>query len=179
MGSKSALDDIVLDTEFTAELEIQRENLSIDQYILNSPQSSITTVNIPELFESVSTSFSSPLFPSIFEFQSSPPFIPSLPHQPIITHQTPITPSSPLPTVSPFGTQTPLPSPAQLRAMANRYAPLVMPAPQGAMPPYYQSKIVLFDGTGSCTAQQHTRKMTDHFELHKIDIGDVQMRIFS
>jgi len=63
--------------------------------------------------------------------------------------------------------------------MANRYAPLVLPAPLGAMPQDYQSKIVLFDGTGSYTAQQHTRKMADHFELHEIDIGDVQMRIFS
>ena len=45
---ESALEDTVLDPEFTAELEVQRENLSIDQYLLNSPQSSLTTVKIPD-----------------------------------------------------------------------------------------------------------------------------------
>lgn len=62
--------------------------------------------------------------------------------------------------------------------MANRHTPLVMPASQGAMPQVYQIKIVTFDGTGTYTTQQHTRKMTDYFELHEIDIIDVQMRIF-
>jgi len=62
--------------------------------------------------------------------------------------------------------------------MALRYAPLVIPAPQCIFPVDYQSKIITFDGTRTYTAQQHTKKMTDYFELHEIDIGDVQMRIF-
>lgn len=54
-----------------------------------------------------------------------------------------------------------------------------MLAPPGALPKDYQNKIVLFDGTGSYIAQEHTKKMIDYFELHEIDIGDVQMRIFA
>jgi len=177
--SENALDDIVLDPEFTTEVEVQRENLSIDQCILNSPQLSLTTVRIPELSEIDSTSFSSPFFPSISKVHPSSPFIPSLPHQPIITYQTPITPSSSLPLVSSSSTQSPLLNPAQLRAMANRYAPLVFFAPLGAMPQDYQNKIIQFDGIGPYTTQQHTEKMTDHFELHEIDIEDVQMRLFA
>ena len=50
--SETALDDTVLDTKFVADLEIQKANKSIDEYILNSPQSSITAANIPELLES-------------------------------------------------------------------------------------------------------------------------------
>lgn len=35
--SKSALDNIILDPEFIADIEIQKANRSIDEYILNSP----------------------------------------------------------------------------------------------------------------------------------------------
>lgn len=52
-----------------------------------------------------------------------------------------------------------------------------MPALQGAMPQDYQSKIATFDGTGTYTALQHTRKMTNYFEIYEIDVVDVQMRI--
>lgn len=52
-----------------------------------------------------------------------------------------------------------------------------MPTPLGAMPQDYQSKIT-FDGTGTYTAQQHTKKMTDYFKIYEIDTIDVQMRIF-
>lgn len=62
--------------------------------------------------------------------------------------------------------------------MANRYASLVLPANWGAMPQDYQSKITTFDGTSTYTAQQHTKKMTDYFEIYEIDTDDVQMRIF-
>ena len=132
--SESALDNIVLDPEFIIDLEVQKANQSIDEYILNSPQSSLTTANIPELSKPASTTLSSPLFPSTSEVHYSPPFIPSLPYQPTITHQSPITPSSPSTTVSSLSTPTPLLSPARLRAMANRYAPLVLLAPLGATP---------------------------------------------
>lgn len=63
--------------------------------------------------------------------------------------------------------------------MANRYDPLVLPAPLVAMPADYQSKIVQLDGIGPYTAQHHVNKMTDYFELHETDIGDVQMRLFA
>lgn len=46
------------------------------------------------------------------------------------------------------------------------------------MPQDYQSKITTFDGTSTYTAQQHTKKMTDYFEIYEIDTDDVQMRIF-
>ena len=48
--------------------------------------------------------------------------------------------------------------------MANQYAPLQLPANPGAMPQDFQSKITYFDGTGTYTAQQHTKKMMDYFE---------------
>jgi len=47
------------------------------------------------------------------------------------------------------------------------------------MPQDYQNKIVQFDGIGPYTTQHHINKMTNYFELHEIDIGDVQMRLFA
>jgi len=47
------------------------------------------------------------------------------------------------------------------------------------MPVDYQSKIVQFDGIGHYTAQHHVNKMINYFELHEIDIVDVQMRLFA
>jgi len=43
--------------------------------------------------------------------------------------------------------------------MANCYAPLQLPEKPGAIPQDYQTKITYFDGTGSYTALQHTKKM--------------------
>ena len=151
----------------------------MDEYILNSPQSSLTIAKIPEISELVSTTLCSPLFPSTSKVHSSPPFIPSLPYQPIITHQSPITPNSPTTIVSSLSTPTPLLSLAQLRANASRYAPLVLLALLGAMPQDYQKKIIQFDGIRTYTSQHHVNKMTDYFELHEIDIRDVQMRLFA
>ena len=150
------------------------------QYLLNSPQSSLTTDRLPELFETTSTSFSSPSFPHISKDHPSSPFVPSLPHQPITTPQIPITHIIPTLLVVPNPHVTPslVLNPIQLTAMALIYARLVMPAPQGALPTNYQSKITLFDGIGTYTTHQHTNKMIDYFELHEIDIGDVHMRIF-
>ena len=62
--------------------------------------------------------------------------------------------------------------------MANRYAPLVLPANLGSMPQAYQSKITPFDGTSTYIAQQHTKRMIDYFEIYEIDVDDVRMRIF-
>ena len=63
--------------------------------------------------------------------------------------------------------------------MANRYAPLVLLAPLGAMPVDYQSKIFQFDGIGHYSTQHHVNKMSYYIELHEIDIVDVQMRLFA
>jgi len=46
------------------------------------------------------------------------------------------------------------------------------------MPQDYQTKITYFDGTGSCTALQHTKKMQDYFESYEIDEDHVRMKIF-
>lgn len=140
--SESALDDLVLDPKFIKELEVRRENQSVNQYLIHSPQLSLTTIKIPELSETTSTSFISPLFPHNFEVHSSSPLIPSLPHQPITTHQIPINPITPNLVLNPI----------QLRAMALKYSPLVMPTPQGVLPSNYESKIVLFDSIGCYTA---------------------------
>lgn len=65
--SNSELLDLVPDPEFTRELEIQRANLSIDQNLLNSTQSSLNTDRTRELLETSSLSFSSSLFPHLSE----------------------------------------------------------------------------------------------------------------
>ncbi|MCY6488365.1 hypothetical protein, partial [Actinobacillus pleuropneumoniae] len=90
-------------------------------------------------------------------------------HQPITTLQIPIAPITPIhPDVSnPPVAPTPILKSFQIRAMALKYAPLIMSAPQGALPVDYQSKITLFDGTRIYTAQQHTKKMTDYFGLYE------------
>ena len=62
--------------------------------------------------------------------------------------------------------------------MANRYVPLQFLANPSAIPPDYQRKITYFDGTGTYTAQQHTKKMMDYFENYEIDDNDVRMKIF-
>jgi len=46
------------------------------------------------------------------------------------------------------------------------------------MPQDYQTKITYFDGAGSYTALQHTKKMQDYFENYEIDDDDVRMKIF-
>lgn len=63
--------------------------------------------------------------------------------------------------------------------MENKYSPLVLAAPLGAIPQDYQNKIFQFDGIRTYTTQHHVNKMTNYFELHEIDIGDIQMRIFA
>jgi len=62
--------------------------------------------------------------------------------------------------------------------MANRYAPLQLPANPGAMPQDYQTKISYFDGTGLDSARQHTKKIQDYFENYEIDDDSVRMKIF-
>ena len=46
------------------------------------------------------------------------------------------------------------------------------------MPQDYQSKTPSFDGIGTYTSQQHTKKMTNYFESYEIDDDDVRMKVF-
>lgn len=62
--------------------------------------------------------------------------------------------------------------------MANRYAPLQLPANSIALPQDYQSKITHFDSTGPFTTLQHMKKMQDYFEIYEIDDDSIRMRIF-
>jgi len=62
--------------------------------------------------------------------------------------------------------------------MANRYAPLQLPANPRAMPQDYQTKISYFDSTGFDSARQHTKKIQDYFENSEIDDDGVRMKIF-
>ena len=62
--------------------------------------------------------------------------------------------------------------------MANRYAPLQLPANPGAMPQDCQTKITNFDGTNAYIALQHIKKMQDYFESYEIDDDSVRMKIF-
>lgn len=79
MKSDSELLDIVVDPEFIKELEIEKAKLISNRNLQSSPQSSITTNQIPKLCDSTSTSFSSLSFPHISENYMTPPFIPSIP----------------------------------------------------------------------------------------------------
>ena len=62
--------------------------------------------------------------------------------------------------------------------MANRFAPLLLPANPGAMTQDYQPKITYFDATISGTTLQHTKKMQDFFESYEIDDDSVRIKIF-
>lgn len=46
------------------------------------------------------------------------------------------------------------------------------------MPQDYQRKITYFDGIGTNTAQQHTKKIMDYFENYEVDDDDVRMKVF-
>ena len=107
--SKTTLDDTVLDPEFLVDIEVQRANRSIDDYIFNSSQTSIVTTNILEPSESSEATFfalNSSVLPSIskinFQLSTSP-------------STTPLNSSSSNVVVNPP------------RVMDARYAPLVLP----------------------------------------------------
>ena len=123
--SERAADYTVPNPQFRVDLETERANRLIDNYIAEQSQ--------------------------------TPIFIPS---------QTAHTPPIP-PRLNPP------------RAMAARFAPLVLPQVLDDMPSDYESKIPFFDGTpNGITAQQHVEKMADFYELHEIDEENVAMRLF-
>jgi len=196
--SESALGSIVPNPDFAASLEVERNNKSIENFILKHLQSEIHSSNIVDFLEAASASLGSSITASTLKFPTEPPFIRTLPPQPTVCDQKsavnspPSTPStskiaSPLHTpphtthtsVAPSPPTCPRPIANPPRVMDARFAPLALPQVLGDMPTYYQNKIPLFDGTPqSTTAQQHVEKMTDFFELHEIDAENVTMTLF-
>ena len=63
--------------------------------------------------------------------------------------------------------------------MAAWYAPLVLPLPFTNFPQDYQSKIPLYDASGTITAQIHVDKMNDYFDRNEIDDETIKLRLFS
>ena len=100
--SESVVGSTVLNPEFVKDVEIERANISIDDYILNL-QTSIVATNIPEFLESASATLGSSVVVSSSEIPTETPFIPTIPVQPTISDQRPIvssppsTPSTPQP----------------------------------------------------------------------------------
>ena len=123
----------------------------LDKHLQNSIQSELTSERTPNLSMITATSPSSP--------SATPSTPPSTTHIPIVIPTPPVVTS-----IS--------------ATMANRYTPLHLPTNPGAMPQDYQRKITPFDGSGTYTAQQHTKKMTNYFEIYEVDVDDVRMRIF-
>lgn len=62
--------------------------------------------------------------------------------------------------------------------MADRYAPLVLPAALHQMPNGYNERIKQFGGDGELTAQQHVDWLQDFTDLEEVDEDDLKMRIF-
>ena len=63
--------------------------------------------------------------------------------------------------------------------MANRYAPLALPANLNAMPVDYSTKIRQFGGDDDYTARQHIQWFKYFCDLNEVDHEDVKMRLFA
>lgn len=187
--SESDVGSTVLNPEFFKSLEVEKANKSIDDYILKQLQTSIVASNISDFLETASATLGSSVIASSSKIPTEPPFIPTIPMKPIISDQNsavvppPSTPSTPRtskiaspphsPPHTPHTSAAPAPPtyPRPIanppRAMAARFAPLVLPQNLDDMPTDYQRKIHLFYGTPhNVTAQQHVDKMIDFFDLH-------------
>ena len=109
--------------------------------------------NIPEFIEFASETLGPSIVTSGSQIHTEPPFIPTIPVQPSTYDQQSAVVSPPSTPHTPHTSTTPTPpiSPRQIvnppRAMAARFAPLVLPQNLDAMLADYQSKIPLFDGT--------------------------------
>lgn len=179
--SESALDSLVLDPDFAVSLDIERHNKSIDNFILSTLQSNIHATNLVEFVESISVHIGSTI---MAHEESYPPFVSisyleSTVSSPSTSHI--ISPPHTPPTPHTIATPTPPtpPRPNLPKAMAAQFAPLALPQNLHDMPPDYQSKIPMFDGTPqSVSAQQHIDKMSTFFDLYEIDEEDVTMRLF-
>jgi hypothetical protein len=63
--------------------------------------------------------------------------------------------------------------------MADRYAPLVLPANLHDLPQGYAQHLKQFGAEGDVTAQQHFDRFLDFCYLEEIDYEDVRMRLFA
>ena len=151
--SESALDSLAPNPDFAAALEVERHNKLVDNFILRSLQSDIHATNLAEFVETISVHIGSTI---TAHEQSNPPFISVSPiitypestvGSPSTSHTTspPHTPHTPHTTATPTPPATPRPN--LPKAMAARFAPLALPQNLHDMPPDYQSKIPMFDGT--------------------------------
>lgn len=82
--SESALGSIVPNPDFAATLEVERNNKSIENFILKHLQSEIRASNIVDFLEAAFTSLGSSVRASALKIPTKPPFIPTLPPQPNI-----------------------------------------------------------------------------------------------
>lgn len=139
------------DPVFIENLQIEVVTSHLDRHLQNSIQSELTSKITPNLFVITTASPNSPS-----ATLSTPP---STTHIPIVI-------------------PTPLVVTSISITMANQYTPLHLLANPGVLPQDYQSKITSFEGTISYTAQQHTKKMTDYFEIYEVDVDDVRMKVF-
>ena len=119
---------------------------------MNLQPSSVAT-NIPKFIEPVSETLGSLDLASASQVHIQSSFIPTIPVQPSSADQHSAVVSSPSPPHTPPVSTAPtlLVPPRQIinppRAMAARFAPLILPQNLDFMPADYQSKIPLFDGT--------------------------------
>ena len=84
--SKSVVGSTVLNPEFVKDLETEKANKSIYDYILKL-QTSIVATNIPEFLESTSAILGSSAIASCSEIPTETPFIPTILVQPSISDQ--------------------------------------------------------------------------------------------
>jgi len=157
--SESGLTHTVQDPIFIEHLQLEVVTSHFDRHLQNSIHSEITSEGTPNLFVITTASPSSPSAPQTSQPQATPSTSPSTTHIPIVIPSPPVVTST-------------------SATMANQYTPLHLPANPGAMPQDYQSKITSFEGIGTYTTQQHTKKMTDYFEIYEVDADDVRMKAF-
>ena len=136
--SESKLSNLVPDLVFLEDLQFEFVTSHLDKHLRNSIQSELTSKRTSNISVINSASPSSSTFHQTSQPQTTSSIPPSTTHRPTSLVISSLPP-----------------------AMENRYAPLVLPANLRAMPQDYKSKITPFDGSGTYTAQQHTKKMTD------------------
>ena len=78
------------------------------------------------------------------------------------------------PVVNPVGSPT-----TNRPGMANRFAPLQLPANLHDLPQGYAQRIKLFNGERGYSAEEHRGWFEDWANLEEIDHDDVKMRVFA
>jgi hypothetical protein len=65
------------------------------------------------------------------------------------------------------------------RAMAARFAPLILPAQLHDLPQNYSQRIRLYDVEGDVSAEKHLDWFNDFVDLEEVDYADAKMRLFA